>query len=86
MTTQTATWDGSAGSAERIRATIWWLAVALKRAWARRRTRLIISDLDDHVLRDIGLNPRDVRPAAPSLRSLSVGTEGRLMAPVVLGR
>jgi uncharacterized protein YjiS (DUF1127 family) len=83
---KTATWDGEADRPEPIRAAIWWIAVMLKRAWTRRRTRLILSDLDDHVLRDIGLNPRDIRPVAPSLRSLTVGSEARLMAPVAFGR
>jgi uncharacterized protein YjiS (DUF1127 family) len=86
MTTQTAAWDGEPARPDRIRATIWWMAATLRRAWTRRRTRLILSDLDDHVLRDIGFNPRDVRPVAPSLRSLSVGTDARLNAPAPFGR
>ncbi len=85
MTTQTATWNGETGAAESIRSAIWWAAVTLKRAWSRRRTRIVLSDLDDHVLRDIGLSPRDIREPV-SLRRLSVTHDSRLISPVAFGR
>jgi uncharacterized protein YjiS (DUF1127 family) len=67
-------------------AIIWWGAVSLKRAWSRYRTRLILTDLDDHVLRDIGLNPLDMRPQPMSLKLLSVRAESRMMSPIYFGR
>lgn len=85
MTTQTATWTGG-DTGERTRSLIWWAGVTLSRAWSRRRTRLVLSDLDDHVLRDIGLSPRDVRREPSALRSLSVGADGRMISPIALGR
>ena len=86
MTTHVATWTGETGAADRIRTAIWWAAVTLKRAWSRRRTRLVLTDLDDHVLRDIGLSPRDFRCEPSSLRTLSVRHQARFISPAAFGR
>jgi uncharacterized protein YjiS (DUF1127 family) len=86
MTAYVATRHREPAASPRLAAIIWWAAVSVKRAWSRYRTRLILSDLDDHVLRDIGLNPLDMRPQPMSLKLLSVKAEGRMIAPIYFGR
>lgn len=59
MTTMTV------GSAASLPARNGWtvsdLFASARQSWARRRTRSILSDLDDHTLQDIGLNPAEFR-------------------------
>jgi uncharacterized protein YjiS (DUF1127 family) len=86
MTAYVATRNREPAAGAGIAAIIWWAAVSLKRAWSRHRTRLILSDLDDHVLRDIGLNPLDMRPQPMSLKPLSVKAESRMISPIYFGR
>jgi uncharacterized protein YjiS (DUF1127 family) len=86
MTAYTASLTGEAGAGDRLASIIGRTTLSLKRAWTRHRTQLILSDLDDHVLRDIGLNPREIRPEPVSLRLLSVPADSRLMSPHAFGR
>ena len=86
MTAYVATPNREPAAGARVAAIVWWAAVSLKRAWSRHRTRLVLSDLDDHVLRDIGLNPLEVRPQSVSLKLLSVKAESRMISPIFFGR
>jgi uncharacterized protein YjiS (DUF1127 family) len=67
-----------------VRATLWRVAVALKRAWSRRRTRILLADLDDHILEDIGLEKR--RPVAGAPLGWAVEGRTRMPSLVFLGR
>jgi uncharacterized protein YjiS (DUF1127 family) len=86
MTAYVATRHREPAASPRLAAIIWWAAVSVKRAWSRYRTRLILSDLDDHVLQDIGLNPMEMRPQPISLKLLSVKAESRMISPIPFGR
>jgi hypothetical protein len=37
-------------------------------AWSRRKTQMMIANLDDHILRDIGLDPSNVRRPSTATR------------------
>jgi uncharacterized protein YjiS (DUF1127 family) len=86
MTAYVATRNREPAASPGVAAMIWWTAVSVKRAWSRYRTRLILSDLDDHVLEDIGLNPLEMRLQPMSLKLLSVKAESRMISPIPFGR
>jgi uncharacterized protein YjiS (DUF1127 family) len=47
---------------------------ALKRRWSQRRTMLMLADLDDHTLRDIGLDRSQIGRPRHSMSDWVVGT------------
>ena len=86
MTAYVATRNREPAPGAGVAAIISSATASLTRAWSRHRTRLILSDLDDHVLRDIGLNPLDMRPQPMSLKLLAVKAESRMISPIYFGR
>jgi uncharacterized protein YjiS (DUF1127 family) len=36
--------------------------------WSRRKTEMLLADLDDHILRDIGVNPSEMRRPRNEIR------------------
>lgn len=58
MTTKTATWGAETAPQQTI--SLSGIFATMKRAWSRRRTRLLLADLDDETLYDIGLDPSQV--------------------------
>jgi uncharacterized protein YjiS (DUF1127 family) len=84
MTTYAANWDDATAASRPTRSVFERTVVALKGAWARRNTNRILSDLDDHMLVDIGVNPREVRSNLPTAGWL-VRAQARMPGLVFLG-
>jgi len=62
------------------------LAASLLRYWSRQRTARMIADLDDHILRDIGLNSGDVRRSREAMRDWVLDTRSETGRLVFIGR
>jgi uncharacterized protein YjiS (DUF1127 family) len=86
MTTKTASWGADRPQSDGIGASLTGLVTGLKQAWARRRTHLILSDLDDHTLDDIGLDPSHVRRTRPGAIDWVVQTHSGTARLVFIGR
>jgi uncharacterized protein YjiS (DUF1127 family) len=84
MTTNTAHWNTGATAPRRVRATIWWWTVSLKRLWLRSRSRTDLANLGDYALRDIGIEPRGSRFGTPS--GWAVAARAGMAGPYFLGR
>lgn len=54
--------------------------------WMRRRTVMLLADLDDHILRDIGLNPGEIRRPRNELRDWVVDGRAGPARLVFIGR
>ena len=65
MTTKTAMWGTESLQPNGIGATLSGIAARLRQYRGRRRTHLLLADLDDHTLDDIGLDPSHVRKTRP---------------------
>ena len=61
-------------------------AASLLRHWSQRRTTRMIADLDDHILRDIGLNPGDVQRSREAMRDWVLDTRSETGRLVFIGR
>ena len=83
MTTKTATW-GAETQTNRA-ATLSGLFASVKRAWSRRRTNMLLADLNDETLYDIGLDPNQVRRHR-SLTDWVVQTQSGTARIVFIGR
>ena len=59
---------------------------AVKRRWSRRRTNLVLADLDDQTLKDIGLDRSQVRRMRPGLADWVVQTNSGTQRIVFFGR
>ena len=86
MTTKTTTWGDESLQPTGISATLSNLAEQLRRFRARRRTHLILSDLDDNTLDDIGLDPSHVRRTRPGAIDWVVQTHSGTARLVFIGR
>jgi hypothetical protein len=84
MTTYAANWDDAIAASRPTRSVFERTVAALKSAWARRNTSRILSDLDDHMLYDIGVDPRDFRTSRPTAGWL-VRAQARMPGVVFLG-
>jgi uncharacterized protein YjiS (DUF1127 family) len=82
MTTRTATW-GSQGLTDTTGSDFW---AALKRRWSSRRTNLLLADLDDLTLKDIGLDRGQVRRTRQGLADWVVQTHSGTSRIVFIGR
>jgi uncharacterized protein YjiS (DUF1127 family) len=80
MTTTTATW----GSQQLTDTTGYW--AALKRRWSRRRTNILLADLDDQTLKDIGLDRGQVRRTRQGLADWVVQTHSGTSRILFIGR
>jgi uncharacterized protein YjiS (DUF1127 family) len=82
MTTRTATWDS-----RELRPTTsaTGLFEAIKRRWSQRRTNLLLADLDDLTLKDIGLDRSQVRRTRQGLANWVVQTNSGTQRIVFFG-
>ncbi len=86
MTTNAATWGAGSPQSNGIFSTISRLVHAISRARAKRRTEMILADLDDHALLDIGINPGEFRRSHPSARDWVVQSQTGTARLVFVGR
>jgi uncharacterized protein YjiS (DUF1127 family) len=82
MTARTATW--AIDSAQSIFGTELWSS--LKRRWTRRRTSVLLADLDDQTLKDIGLDRGQVRRSRQGLTDWVVQTQSGTSRILFIGR
>ena len=82
MTTRTATW-GSQQLTDTTGSDFW---AALKRRWSHRRTNLVLADLDDQTLKDIGLDRGQVRRTRQGLADWVVQTQSGTQRITFIGR
>ncbi len=54
--------------------------------WSRRKTELLVADLDDHILNDIGLNPQIVRRPRAEMQDWVVDARSGPARLVFIGR
>ena len=85
MTTCTAHWDDAIAAPRPILPVLGRVAMTLKTMWSRRNTQIILSDLDDHQLRDIGVDPRMVLRGSAHTSGWMIKAQARMPAPVFLG-
>ena len=57
-----------------------------RKAWGRQRTAMVLADLDDHILHDIGLNPGNARRPAATVRDWVVDGRAGPVRLVFIGR
>ena len=86
MTTKTATWGTESLQPNGIGATLSRIAARLRQYRARRRTHLLLADLDDHTLDDIGLDPSHIRKTRPGAIDWVVQTHAGTARLVFIGR
>lgn len=84
MTTNTALWGAEASQSETIGFS--GLIARLRQNWARRRTHVLLADLDDLTLDDIGLDPSHVRRTRPGAVDWVVQTHSGTARLVFIGR
>lgn len=84
MTTKTAIWGAEAPQQETIGLS--GLVARFRQNWARRRTNILLSDLDDVTLDDIGLDPSHVRRTRPGAVDWVVQTHSGTARLVFIGR
>jgi len=58
----------------------------VRRGWSERRTSLLLADLDDHVLKDIGFHPGQVRRTRQGLTDWVIQTNSGTSRIVFIGR
>ena len=54
--------------------------------WSRRKTAMLVADLDDHILHDIGLDPQNVRRPRAEMRDWVVDAKSGPARLVFIGR
>jgi uncharacterized protein YjiS (DUF1127 family) len=86
MTTNTALWGADTLQSDRFGAGFSGLFARLRRNWARRRTHILLSDLDDFTLDDIGLDPSHVRRTRPGAVDWVVQSHSGTARLVFIGR
>lgn len=86
MTTKTASWGAESPRSDGIGATLSRIVTLLKASRARRRTRVLLADLDNHTLDDIGLDPNHVWRTRPGLVDWVVQTQSGTARLVFIGR
>lgn len=82
MTTKAASW----GAENSTDSTLSGIVSALKRSWSKRRTNLLLADLDDQTLNDIGLLPSQVRRTRQGLADWVIQTQSGTQRIVFIGR
>ncbi len=85
MTTKTATWGAESPRSTGFGGLLEMIAT-LRRNWARRRTLLLLADLDDSTLDDIGLDPSHVRRTRPGAVDWVVHAHSGTARLVFIGR
>lgn len=84
MTTNTAIWGAEGPGASSF--SLSGMLAALRKLRARRRTHLILSDLEDYILDDIGLDPSHVRRTRPGAVDWVIQTNAGTARLVFIGR
>jgi uncharacterized protein YjiS (DUF1127 family) len=84
MTTDTALWGAEKPQASGFAFS--GIVARLRRNWSRRRTHLILADLDDHTLDDIGVDPGHVRRNRRGLTDWVIQTQAGTARLVFIGR
>ena len=54
--------------------------------WSRRKTAMLVADLDDHILQDIGIDPHNVRRPRAEMRDWVVDAKSGPARLVFIGR
>ena len=62
------------------------MVATVRRGWSERRTNLLLADLDDHTLDDIGLHPSQVRRTRQGLTDWVVQTQSGTSRIIFIGR
>jgi uncharacterized protein YjiS (DUF1127 family) len=86
MTTNTAAMSGESRRSNGFSAAIAQAVEAYRRSRARRRTQVALASLEDHVLRDIGLDPNGVRRPHRAMVDWVVQTNRGTARLVFIGR
>ncbi len=81
----TTTWSGDAARAS-SRSMILEAFNSALAMWSRRKTAMLVADLDDHVLRDIGIEPGDVRRPRAQINDWVVDARSGPARLVFIGR
>ncbi len=84
MTTNTAVWGAEKTQANG--STLSGIVARLRRNWSRRRTHLLLADLDDHTLDDIGVDPSHVWRTRPGAVDWVLQTHSGTARLVFIGR
>jgi uncharacterized protein YjiS (DUF1127 family) len=84
MTTNTALWGAEKPQTSGL--SFSGIVAKLRRDWSRRRTHLLLADLDDHTLDDIGLDPSHVRRTRRGLTDWVIQTQSGTARLVFIGR
>jgi len=82
MSAQTAAW----ASQELTRTSTTGFWEAAKRRWSRRRTNLLLADLDDQTLKDIGLDRGQIQRSRQGLSDWVVQTQSGTSRLLFIGR
>jgi uncharacterized protein YjiS (DUF1127 family) len=83
MTSKATSWSGAAAPSDNL---VSRAVDALRRRWSRRRTRMILAELDDDTLRDIGLNPIELHNNRHGLIDQAIRTQSGTARIVFVGR
>jgi uncharacterized protein YjiS (DUF1127 family) len=84
MTTNTAIWGAESPRASGF--SFSGMLAALRQHRVRRRTHLILSDLEDYLLDDIGLDPSHIRKTRPGAVDWVIQTHAGTARLVFIGR
>ncbi len=86
MTTNTATWSAESSRPSGLAAILSRLVARLRQDWTRRRTHILLADLDARTLDDIGFNAGNLRRSRPALVDWVVQTHSGTARLVFIGR
>jgi uncharacterized protein YjiS (DUF1127 family) len=84
MTTRIMLWDSGLATPRGVAETVRAGSAALRGWRHRRRSRRLLADIDDHLLRDLGIDARWRSAGVP--RGYAVDAHAPLRAPLFLGR
>jgi uncharacterized protein YjiS (DUF1127 family) len=89
MSTKTAVLAATAAPStpsQDLASAIFGIVARLRQGRARRRTHLLLSDLEDHILDDIGVDPSHVRGTRPRAVDWVVESHSGAARIVFIGR
>jgi len=86
MKTQTAYWSAANRQSDGLIATLSGLADRIRRNRARRRTHMLLADIDSYLLDDIGIDPSHVRRTRPGAVDWIVQSHSGTARLVFIGR
>jgi hypothetical protein len=86
MKTQTAYWSAANLQPDGFIATLSGFADRIRRNWARRRTHMLLADIDSYLLDDIGIDPSHVWRTRPGAVDWVVQSHSGTARLVFIGR